>query len=381
LARPLFPCRHSPGCKARRRCARREGHRRHRRVGRQDRSEQLDLGHAGQPGFHRQLHPAQPGRSAARDPRPERAGHGGPGRQFEHRRARIPVSTGGSEYVGLQEDGLPVTLFGDIAFGNNDYWIRFDNNVDKVEAVRGGSASTFSSQAPGAVINYVSKTGTQDGGSVGLSQAINYRETRVDFDYGGHLSDSVRFHVGGYVVDGNGPTHLPYTAEKGYQIKANITKELADGKGYIRLNFKRLDDQEPTYTSMPALATLSGNKITGFSMIPGVDPRVYASTGIYNQTFRVLAANGTLQTVQMQGIHPVVTSVGGEFHYEFAHNITVTDKFRWTDMSGSFSNQWTGEATTASIAGTGTLRYADGPLKGRSIPAPSSRTARRPMSA
>jgi hypothetical protein len=99
----------------------------------------------------------------------------------------IPVSTGGSEYVGLQEDGLPVTLFGDIAFGNNDYWIRFDNNVDKVEAVRGGSASTFSSQAPGAVINYVSKTGTQDGGSVGLSQAINYRETRVDFDYGGHL--------------------------------------------------------------------------------------------------------------------------------------------------------------------------------------------------
>jgi outer membrane receptor protein involved in Fe transport len=282
----------------------------------------------------------------------------------------IPVSTGGSEYVGLQEDGLPVTLFGDIAFGNNDYWIRFDNNVDKVEAVRGGSASTFSSQAPGAVINYVSKTGTQDGGSVGLSQAINYRETRVDFDYGGHLSDSVRFHVGGYVVDGNGPTHLPYTAEKGYQIKANITKELADGKGYIRLNFKRLDDQEPTYTSMPALATLSGNKITGFSMIPGVDPRVYASTGIYNQTFRVLAANGTLQTVQMQGIHPVVTSVGGEFHYEFAHNITVTDKFRWTDMSGSFSNQWTGEATTASIAGTGTLRYADGPLKGQVYTSP-----------
>jgi outer membrane cobalamin receptor len=144
----------------------------------------------------------------------------------------IPVSTGGSEYVGLQEDGLPVTLFGDIMFGNNDYWVRFDNNVDKVEAVRGGSASTFSSQAPGAVINYVSKTGTQDGGSVGLSQAINYRETRVDFDYGGHLSDSVRFHVGGYVVDGNGPTHLPYTAEKGYQIKANITGDRPTARLY-----------------------------------------------------------------------------------------------------------------------------------------------------
>ncbi|MFM6853581.1 MAG: TonB-dependent receptor plug domain-containing protein, partial [Sphingopyxis sp.] len=47
----------------------------------------------------------------------------------------IPVSTGGSEYVALQEDGLPVTLFGDIQFGNNDYWLRFDGNVDRVEAV------------------------------------------------------------------------------------------------------------------------------------------------------------------------------------------------------------------------------------------------------
>jgi outer membrane receptor protein involved in Fe transport len=282
----------------------------------------------------------------------------------------IPVSTGGSEYVGLQEDGLPVTLFGDIQFGNNDYWVRFDNNVEKVEAVRGGSASTFSSQAPGAVINYVSKTGTQDGGSVGLSEAVNYRETRLDFDYGAHLSDTVRFHIGGYLVDGGGPTHLAYTAEKGYQIKGNITKDLADGKGYIRLNFKRMDDQEPTFTSMPSLVTLSGNKITGYSMIPGVDPRQYASTGIYNQSFQVLAANGSLQTVQMQGIHPVVTSLGGEFHYEFSPHLTVTDKFRWTDMSGSFSNQWTGEATTASIAGTGVLRYADGPMKGQIYTSP-----------
>ncbi len=277
----------------------------------------------------------------------------------------IPVSTGGSEYVGLQEDGLPVTLFGDMQFGNNDYWVRFDNSVDRVEAVRGGSASTFSSQAPGAVINYVSKTGSKDGGEIGVSSALNYRELRLDFDYGAHLSDTVRFHVGGYVVDGNGPTHLPYTAEKGYQIKGNITKELEDGKGYIRLNFKRMDDQEPTFTSMPALATLSGNTITGYSTLPGVDARQYASTGLYNQTFQIVNANGALQTVNMQGIHPVATSIGGEFHYEFAHNISVTDKARWTDMTGSFSNQWTGESTTASIAGTGTLRYAAGPNAGQ----------------
>lgn len=291
----------------------------------------------------------------------------------------IPVSTGGSEYVGLQEDGLPVVLFGDMQFGNNDYWVRFDNNVDRVEAVRGGSASTFSSQAPGAVINYVSKTGTTEGGEVALSTALNYREFRLDFDYGGKASDTVRYHFGGFVVNGNGPTHLPYTASKGYQIKGNVTKDLADGKGYIRLNFKRLDDQQPTFTSMPALANISGNEITGFTTLPGVDARKYASTGIYNQTFNILNANGTVQNVRMQGIHPVATAIGGEFHYEFSPMFTLDEKVRWTDMSGSFSNQWTGELATASLIGQtigsvngtsdsrviGAVKYAAGPLAGQ----------------
>lgn len=293
----------------------------------------------------------------------------------------IPVSTGGSEYVGLQEDGLPVVLFGDMQFGNNDYWVRFDNTVDRVEAVRGGSASTFSSQAPGAVINYVSKTGEVTGGEVGISTALNYNEFRVDFDYGGKLSDSTRFQIGGFVVDGNGPTHLGYKAEKGYQIKANITHEFADNRGYIRLNFKRLDDQEPTFTSMPALVDISGTKITGFSVLGNVDPRKYASTGIYDQNFQILNQSGGIETVQMQGIHPQATAIGGEFHYEFGGGITVTDKLRWTQMSGVFSNQWTGELSTSSIFGKtigdafgtggsgsdliGSIRYAAGPKQGQ----------------
>jgi hypothetical protein len=189
----------------------------------------------------------------------------------------------------------------------------------------------------------------------------------------------VRYHIGGFVVTGNGPTHLPYTASKGYQIKANITKDIADGKGYIRLNFKRLDDQEPTFTSMPALATISGNKITGFTQLPGVDARQYASTGIYNQTFKVLDADGAIRNVQMQGIHPVATSIGGEFHYEFSPQISIDEKARWTDMSGSFSNQWTGEMATSSLLGQtigsvngtsdtrtiGAIKYAAGPQAGQ----------------
>ena len=293
----------------------------------------------------------------------------------------IPVSTGGSEYVQLQEDGLPVVLFGDIQFGNNDYWIRFDQSVERVEAVRGGSASTFASQAPGAIINYVSKTGETTGGSIGITRGTNYRETRLDFDYGGKISDTVRFHIGGFMKDGNGPTNSDYNAATGYQIKGNITKDLADGKGFIRLNFKRLDDKEPTNTSMPVLGTLSNGNVTGFGQLPGIDPRYFSSDGIYNQQFKVLGQDGGYHLVNAEGIHPVATAVGGQFHYEFEHNVSVDDNFRYSIMSGIFGHQFTGELFTAAgpngVLGTtvnggvvGSIVYAAGPLAGQNYASP-----------
>lgn len=284
----------------------------------------------------------------------------------------IPVSTGGSEYVALQEDGLPVTLFGDIQFGNNDYWIRFDQNVERVEAVRGGSASTFASQAPGAVINYLSKTGDKEGGSIGLSKGVNFRETRIDFDYGGRISDTLRFHVGGYARQGGGPTNEDFNILRGYQVKANITKEFDDGRGYLRLNFKRLDEQAPTNTTMPSLVTIKGNKITDFKPLPTFDARDGSTYSIYQRSFQYVDNNGTLKNAEVEGIRPVVTSVGGQFHYELSDMLTVDNNFRYTDMRGNFTTQFLNVAPTSGILGStvngqtvGAIRYAAGPNLGQ----------------
>ena len=284
----------------------------------------------------------------------------------------LPIVTGGSEFVQLQEDGLPTVLFGDMNFGNNDYWLRYDQSVTRVEAVRGGSSSTLASQAPGAVINYINDTGEKQGGMIGLTKAINYTENRVDFTYGGPLSDTVRFHVGGFVKDGNGPTNIDYKAEQGYQVKANITKDINDGKGYIRLNFRRLDDKEPTYSNMPSLVNVSGSSISGFSAFPGFDARKNSNQSIYNQTFQILDNSGQLETVPMEGIHPKATTFGAEFHNEVGGNFTVDDRFRHTDQSGTFRTQFVNVALTAGIIGStingravGSLVYANGPRQGQ----------------
>ncbi|MEH3158668.1 MAG: TonB-dependent receptor [Sphingomonas taxi] len=285
----------------------------------------------------------------------------------------IPVSTGGSEYVALQEDGLPDVLFGDMNFGNNDYWLRFDQNVQRVEAVRGGSASTFSSQAPGAVINYISKTGEKAGGQVAYSNGLGYREHRVDFDYGSPINDTTRFHIGGYARNGGGLTNENFNILRGYQIKANLTKDLPDNRGFLRFYFKRLDEQAPTNTTTPSLATYSGNKVTGFSPLPTFDGRDGSAYSIYNRRFQYLDYDGGgLKTAEVQGIHPRVTGIGAQFHYDITDNLTIDDSIRYQWISGNFTTQFINVATRASIIGStvngatvGSLRYAAGPLAGQ----------------
>jgi len=291
----------------------------------------------------------------------------------------IPVSTGGSEYVALQEDGHPVVLFGDIMFGNNDYWLRLDNSVDRIEAVRGGTSPTFASQAPGAVVNFVSRDGSVPERTAVLSTGLDFREHRLDFAVGGSLSGGWRAHVGGFAVTGGGPTHLPWEARRGYQIKANVTRDLAGGDGFVRINFKRLDDRAPTFTSMPSRVTIDGNRVSGYAPFGGVDARSYASASAYTRTFPILNADGSIAVVPLNGIHADVTSVGGEISYPLTPWLRLGNKLRWSRIAGSFANQWTGEIAADTVVGKtiadafgtfaderviGDVRYAAGPRAG-----------------
>ncbi len=183
----------------------------------------------------------------------------------------VPISAGGARYVQLQEDGLPVLLFGDIAFGTADQFVRADYNIDRLEVVRGGSASTLATNSPGGIINFISKTGDQSGGAVGLSGGVQPRQFRLDADYGGSLGPKTSFHIGGFERFGEGGRPTGFNAEQGGQIRANITQKLDNG--YLRLYLKALDDSTPTLLPVPV--TVSNGQI---KEIPGIDPRTAFSS-------------------------------------------------------------------------------------------------------
>jgi outer membrane receptor protein involved in Fe transport len=298
-------------------------------------------------------------------------GGNGPGGNANITVRGLPVTTGGSPFVQIQEDGLPTVLFGDMNFGNNDYWVRF-NRSNSIEAVRGGSASVLASGAPGAVINYVSDAGLVDGGSVGLEEGLNYDSTKASFSAGGALAQGLHFHVDGFLIEGAGLRDQGFVAQKGYQVKANLTKDLGT-LGYVRFTLKLLDDTEPLYTSYPTLVHAGPGGFTGVSPFPGFDARTGSTVGVYNEMINVVdTTTGELTRQKSDGLHPVANAYGVRLHLAPGSDITVDDKFRTTQMRGTFSTNFMGLGTAAAVVGStvngqtvGSIVYADGPSKGR----------------
>lgn len=305
------------------------------------------------------------------------SGTAGPGGNSNIAVRGLPVATGGSPFVQLQEDGLPTVLFGDIQFGNNDYWTRFDASVANVEGVRGGTAATYASQAPGAIINYISHTGEEEGGFVQIGKGLNFKETKIDFRYGGPINDTLRYHIGGFFKTGQGPLNADFKVSDSVQLKGNITKEFDEGKGYIRFLAKFADTAEPNYTGAPALARINGSEVSDLEPFPGFDGRDQSNYSINNQNMLILNREGVLERVDLDGITTKQATFGSQFHYELNDAIRVDNNFRWSDISGGFAAPFLNVAPTSSVIGStlslnGTpyatvaeIRYANGPRAGQ----------------
>jgi len=283
----------------------------------------------------------------------------------------LPVASGGAKFLQLQEDGMPVMQFGDIAFGNADIFLRADQTVASIQAVRGGSASTLASNAPGGVINFLSKTGKEEGGTIMATAGLDYREYRLDFDYGGRIAEHTLFNVGGFWRQGQGPRRAGYDGNSGYQIKANLTQEF-DG-GYVRLYAKRLDDKAIGYLPMPTLVT-GTNANPRFQSFPGFDISKDTPHSALFTTDAGLDGNNNPTTTDIRdGMHPVVTSLGLEAVFDVADGVKLEERFRWSDVHGGFVSPFPSEVAGAqSIAnsvgelltgtpGTYGLAYANGP--------------------
>jgi outer membrane receptor protein involved in Fe transport len=295
----------------------------------------------------------------------------------------LPAASGGAKFLQLHEDGLPVLEFGDIAFGNADIFLRADWSVQRIESVRGGSASTFASNSPGGVINFISNTGERPVARFGYTKGVDFDWDQVDFEYGGDISGAWRGHIAGYFRRGEGPKDTGFTANSGFQVKGNITREL--DAGYVRFYFKHLDDRLCCNLAGPAL--LSGTDADPrLSKLPGYDFMNDAVQSPYLMSDLYLDGRGNPAVGDSRDqTHPEVTSIGSEVRVDVLNGWELSDRFRYTQTSALWRVPFVGGAplaqdlanqiagvTNPAAQGNATLRYFNGPRAGEVVLDPAS---------
>ena len=156
----------------------------------------------------------------------------------------------GHNYVSIQEDGLPIT---NVNFGNYGpgYFNRPDATLQRVEAVRGGSASITTSNSPGGAFNYLTRSGaSRFGGEVRTRVGIEGRWSptyRTDLAWGSPIGNTGwTYNAGAFYryAEGHRPA-IGYPMNDGFVLRGNLFKDY--GAGSVKIYSKYMDDRNHWY--------------------------------------------------------------------------------------------------------------------------------------
>jgi outer membrane receptor protein involved in Fe transport len=283
------------------------------------------------------------------------------------------VASGGSKFLQIQEDGLPVLEYGDITFGTVDMFVRADLNLERVEALRGGSASTFASNSPGGVINMISQTGEVEGGQIRCRPGWITARTAWTFRMAG-MPGSRRYHFGGFYRAGTGPRAAGYDGNRGGQIRANVTREFTGG--YIRIIGKYLDDRAIALSaqSRPRERQRWRSQLCQHRQF--LDQPGYAAFPLYHPQRDAGWQQQPGDRRSARCMHGVVKSIGLESQVSLGGGWHLTDRFRTSAFPAASSaispRTWTARpASPRQLGGAdATLAYASGPRAGQAIANP-----------
>jgi iron complex outermembrane receptor protein len=155
----------------------------------------------------------------------------------------------GVEYVAFLEDGMPVFPTMHTFFMNADNLFRFDTNIERMEVVRGGSSPLFGSNTPGAIVNFINKTGSDVFAGTMRATAGTKGLARYDLSINGPFGNDWRFNAGGFYRYDHGVRDPGFPGSRGGQLKANLTR-LMD-KGTLRFSVKHINDRSQFILPLP----------------------------------------------------------------------------------------------------------------------------------
>ena len=169
----------------------------------------------------------------------------------------------GVEYVMFMEDGLPVYPTMHTFFMNADNLFRMDENIERMEVVRGAGSALFGSNTPGAIVNYINKTGGPVTSGTLRATGATQGLARNDFNINGPMGDDWRFNFGGFYRYDHGVRDPGFPGIRGGQLKASLTHTLSNG--YLRASLKYIDDRNQFILPLPFQNPADPHYVPGFT--------------------------------------------------------------------------------------------------------------------
>lgn len=213
------------------------------------------------------------------------------------------IPTDGYSSIALQENGLSVQYDGGLGYLNADQSFRFDETIARVEAVRGGPASIYAPNAPGGVVNFITRKGSDNPGGLVKYTWGDYGMNRVDAYYGTSIGKDMGLFVGGFYRQSDGMRDMGFKAERGGQVRA--TFDYDDGRNSVLLDVKHIDDKVPFYLPVPLSYDGSGD----IADVPGFDSRKDTLAGGDSRRVDILNVGSPYDFDLEEGTHTKLTQV------------------------------------------------------------------------
>jgi catecholate siderophore receptor len=256
-------------------------------------------------------------------------------------RARgIPVD--GYASVQLEEDGMPIQHDPGLGYLNADQSFRLDETIDQIQVVRGGPSSVFASNAPGGVVNFITRKPTDDFQGLAKMTLGDDGLYRGDFWVGGPVGDW-KVAAGGFYRVERGVRDPGYNFNDGGQFRLDARHDL--GRGEIDFDFKHIDDQVGFYLPVPVKATGGG----GVASVPGFN----ASTGILNgpatENLSLLTNNGWKDFSTVPGTDVKLDQFSAHLTQDFDNGWHMEDHFRMRETTQDRTGLFTGSVQSGSV--------------------------------
>jgi outer membrane receptor protein involved in Fe transport len=268
--------------------------------------------------------------------------------------AGFPNGGGDSPYFTTMIQGSPLYGAPYLSFMDNSSLIRFDDTIERVEIVQGGTSAIFGPGQPGATANFILRTGSDKSeGSIGFTYGSEGSE-RVDAFISGKIIDGWYGSLGGFYRDSDGVRDPQYPADIGGQITATLKHDLDNGS--IMFWYRMLQDKNLWVADFPYIVVNGDPKpYPGFNQLNNT----YNSKQLQN--FLIPSPAGGFENDDISnGRGAALNYFGSELHLKFDNGWSISNNFLW---DGGYVN-------TSALVNNGNPQTLSSFIAALTVPAP-----------